>query len=221
MTNLIAHLSSFVTHVISTSGYFGVAGLMAIESAAIPLPSEIIMPFAGYLAGIGTFSLLGVTLAAAIGSAIGSSILYGIGYYGGRPLIERYGRYIMIRHQDLNSAEVFFKKYGRASNFIGRLIPVIRTFISFPAGVAKVNFKEFVFFSFLGSFIWSLFLGYIGLKLGQNWEKLHAYAHGVDYIIGGLLVLAVIWYIYRHMRLAREEAKVEVAEVKEQLPPRM
>jgi membrane protein DedA with SNARE-associated domain len=200
MTNLLAHLSAFVTHVISSGGYFGVGILMALESAAIPLPSEVIMPFAGYLVSIGTFTLLGISLAGAIGSVIGSAILYGIGYYGGRPLIEKYGKYILIRSEDLDSAERFFKKYGVASNFIGRMLPVVRTFISFPAGVAKVDVKKFLFYSFVGSFIWSLFLGYIGLKLGQNWDILHKYFRGLDYVIVTVVVIGVVWYVYRHFK---------------------
>jgi membrane protein DedA with SNARE-associated domain len=200
MTGILGQLTSFVTHVISSSGYFGIAGLMALESSAVPLPSEVIMPFAGYLVSTGTFTLLGITLAGAIGSAVGSAVLYGIGYYGGRPLLEKYGRYILIRHKDIDRADHFFQKYGNASNFIGRILPVVRTFISFPAGVAKVNFKKFIFYSFIGSFIWSLFLGYIGLKLGQNWETLKTYFHGLDYIIIAAVLIGVIWYVNRHLK---------------------
>jgi membrane protein DedA with SNARE-associated domain len=200
MAHLISVLTGFVVNTISHAGYAGVALLMGLESSAIPIPSEIIMPFAGYLVSAGRFTLLGITLAGAIGSAIGSAVLYGIGYYGGRPLIDRYGKYILINHNDVNNAEKFFTKYGNLSNFIGRLLPVVRTFISFPAGVSKVNFKSFLLYSFIGSFIWSAFLGYIGLKLGENWPKLRDYLHGLDYFIVAVIVLAVIWYVRRHLK---------------------
>ncbi len=203
MTEIIAYISGFVTSVISASGYWGVGILMALESSAIPIPSEIIMPFAGYLVSIGKFTLLGISLAGAIGSVVGSAVLYAVGYHGGRPLIEKYGKYILIRREDLDSAERFFQKYGVASNFIGRLLPVVRTFISFPAGVAKVDIKQFLLFSFVGSFIWSFFLGYIGLKLGQNWASLRDYLHGLDYFIIAVLLAGVVWYLYRHFKKAK------------------
>ncbi|MDB4939788.1 MAG: hypothetical protein JWO40_213 [Candidatus Doudnabacteria bacterium] len=205
MTNLLGHLTTFVTNIISSSGYFGVAGLMALESSAIPLPSEVIMPFAGYLVSIGRFSLIGIALAGAVGSAVGSAILYGIGYYGGRPLLERYGKYILIRHKDIDHADHFFQKYGNYSNFFGRILPVVRTFISFPAGVARVKFSNFILYSFIGSFIWALFLGYVGLKLGQNWETLKGYFHGLDYLIVGLVIVGAAWYIRRHIKGHRSQ----------------
>ena len=200
MTQLIASLTTFVVHVISSAGYVGIAFLMAMESSAIPLPSEVIMPFAGYLVSLGTFTLLGASLAGAIGSVVGSAVLYAVGYYGGRPLIEKYGKYVFIRNEDLESSERFFRKYGVASNLIGRLLPVVRTFISFPAGVAKVDLKKFLFYSFVGSFIWSLFLGYIGLKLGQNWTSLRKYFHGLDYLVVAVLAIGAVGYIYRHFK---------------------
>ncbi len=200
MSHLISALTTFVIHVISQSGYFGVGALMAIESAAIPLPSEVIMPFSGYLVSIGTFSLFGIALAGAVGSMIGSAVLYGVGYYGGRPLLERYGKYVLISHRDIDKSDHFFQKYGNLSNFFGRMIPVVRTFISFPAGAAKMNFPKFLIYSFIGSFIWSLFLGYIGLKLGQNWEKLHSTFRGLDYVVVALVLIGAAWYIRRHLK---------------------
>ncbi len=173
---------------------------MAIESAAIPLPSEVIMPFSGYLVSTGIFSLFGIALAGAIGSVIGSLFLYALGYFGGRPLIEKYGRYIFISHRDLQRADAFFSKYGHFANFIGRLLPVFRTYISFPAGIARSKLPGFVCFTFSGSFLWSLLLGWIGQKLGQNWNSLSRYFHQADAIIGYSLALAIIWYVYRHFR---------------------
>src|SRR5258708_3606188 len=133
--SLLAIVSSWIVHVISVGGYAGIVLLMAIESAAIPLPSEVVMPFSGFLVAQGRFTLAGIALAGAIGSVIGSAVLYAIGYYGGRPLALKYGKYIFINHSDLERAEKFFVKHGDLANFLGRILPILRTFISFPAGL--------------------------------------------------------------------------------------
>ena len=166
ITDLLAVATGFITNIIDTFGYLGVALLMAIESAAIPLPSEVIMPFAGFLVESGRFSLIGLSLAAAAGSVVGSIITYALGFYGGRPLIIRYGRYVLITEHDLALTEKFFKRFGTASVFIGRMLPVVRTFISIPAGIGKVPFWPFVYYCFIGSFIWSYFLAWLGKTFG-------------------------------------------------------
>jgi membrane protein DedA with SNARE-associated domain len=204
MTVVISILTNFIIHVISSGGYAGVAVLMAIESAAIPLPSEIIMPFAGFLVWQGRFNLAGVAIAGGIGSVVGSAITYAIGRYGGRPLIERYGKYVLISQNDINIADRFFKRFGAAATFIGRLLPVVRTFISIPAGIARVNFAKFLLYTFIGSVIWSGLLAYLGLKLGPAWLTLRDRVHGLDYIIIVLIILAVVWWIYRHIRQRRQ-----------------
>ncbi len=178
-------------------------GLMAVESAAIPLPSEVIMPFSGYLVATGRFSLLGIALAGAAGSLAGSLILYAVGYFGGRPLIEKYGKYILINHSDLDRADRFFSNYGSFSNFIARIVPVIRTFISFPAGLSKSEIKRFMAGTFIGSFIWSLFLGWVGLVLGQNWQQIRTYFHGLDVLIVAAAIIVIAWYIRRHLKSSR------------------
>ncbi|MEK7075217.1 MAG: DedA family protein [Patescibacteria group bacterium] len=200
MEQLIQSITGFVTDVISAGGYMGVGFLMALESSAIQIPSEIIMPFAGFLVSAGTFTLFGISFAGAVGSMIGSAVLYYIGYYGGRPVVEKYGKYFLINHKDLDVAENFFQKHGQLANFIGRFLPVVRTFISFPAGVARVKIAPFLALSFIGSFFWSLFLGFIGLKLGQNWQTIHSYFRGIDYVIVGLFILGLIYYIRRHLK---------------------
>ncbi len=200
MSSIITVLTNFIVHVISAAGYTGVAALMAIESAAIPLPSEIIMPFAGFLAGEGRFNLWLLALAGGLGSAIGSAITYWLGRYGGRPLIERYGKFVLISQRDLDIADRFFARFGLWSTFIGRLLPVVRTFISIPAGIARVRFVPFVFYSFLGSVLWSLVLAYFGLRLGPEWIKLREKIHGLDYLIIGLIVLGVVWWVWRHFK---------------------
>ena len=137
---IISYLAGFIIAAISLLGYGGVILMMAIESACIPLPSEIIMPFSGYLVSTGRFSLIGVSLAGAVGCVVGSVIAYWIGYYGGRPMAEKYGKYVLVTKHDLDIADKFFNKYGNTAVFISRLLPVVRTFISLPAGISRMNF---------------------------------------------------------------------------------
>ncbi len=199
-SNILSVLTNFIIHTISSLGYGGVALLMGIESACIPLPSEIIAPFAGYLVYMGRFSLVWVSIAGGIGSMIGSFITYEIGYYGGRPFVEKYGKYILISKRDLDIADNFFKKYGKLSTFIGRLLPVVRTFISLPAGIARVPRLPFLFYSFLGSVIWTYILAYLGMKLGANWSSLRERLHGFDTAIIVLIILGGIYWVWRHFR---------------------
>lgn len=196
-------LANFVIHTIQATGYLGVAGLMAIESANIPLPSEVIMPFSGYLVSTGTMTLWGVSLAGAVGCTIGSIFSYWLGLIGGRPLVEKYGKYIFVSHRDINRADKWFLRYGDSAIFISRLLPVVRTFISFPAGISKMHFKRFVIYSFVGSFIWSLGLAYIGFILGNNWLSLKSIFHRFDFLILGLIVIGIVWYIWRHIKAHR------------------
>ena len=189
--------------VITSLGYSGVGLLMAIESANIPLPSEIIMPFAGFQVGLSHMNLWWVAFAGAIGCVLGSILSYWVGMIGGRPLIEKYGKYILISHHDLDKADSWFKKHGEMTVFVGRLLPVVRTFISFPAGIAEMNFGRFVTYSFIGSFIWSLILAWIGMKLGENWESLRQYFHSFDWIILSLILIGIIWYVWRHIKNSR------------------
>ncbi|MFA5359617.1 MAG: DedA family protein [Patescibacteria group bacterium] len=200
MSFIINLLTSFVINAISTLGYFGVGLMMAIESACIPLPSEIIMPFAGFLVAQGRFSLLGVTLAGALGCVVGSIVAYVVGIYGGRAVIEKYGRYILVSKRDLNLADKFFNKYGSSAIFLSRLLPVVRTFISLPAGIARMNFTKFVVYTFLGSLPWCYALAYIGKKLGDNWDTLGVYFHRFDFVIVIVILLAAAWYIRRHIK---------------------
>lgn len=201
---MIAHLISSLTHfIISTIdhlGYAGVAVLMAIESAAIPLPSEIIMPFAGFLVVAHRFNLFGLGLAGATGSVIGSWIMYAVGYYGGRPLIRKYEHILLVSEDDLNLTENFFKKFGHWSTFLGRMLPIVRTFISIPAGIAKYDFWPFTIAAFVGSFIWSYFLAWLGLKLGERWNHLSVYFHKFDALIVVVVILAAGYWVYRHIK---------------------
>lgn len=204
-TIILSSISAWIIGVINTLGYGGVVLLMAIESANIPLPSEIIMPFSGFLVAQGKLNLFLVALAGAIGCVIGSIFSYWLGKIGGRPLIEKYGKYILISHHDLDTSEKWFLKHGEMMVFVGRLLPVIRTFISFPAGIAEMNFWRFVIYSFLGSLPWTLFLAYLGQKLGENWENLRTYFHGLDWLILGLIIIGIIWWIQRHIKNSKRK----------------
>ena len=168
---ILTALSTFVILVISTGGYFGILALMAIESACIPLPSEVIMPFSGYLVYTGRFSLLWVATMGALGCNVGSAIAYAIGYYGGRPLVEKYGSYILLTRHELDLADRFFARYGSVTVFISRLLPVVRTFIALPAGIARMEQVRFHLYTFVGSWPWCLGLAYVGMKLGERWDS--------------------------------------------------
>jgi membrane protein DedA with SNARE-associated domain len=200
---LLSFLVPWITGVISHIGYAGVALLMAIESACIPLPSEIIMPFAGYLVYTHRFRLLWVATAGAIGCNIGSAIAYWIGAYGGRPLIERYGRYVLVSRRDLDRAFAFFARYGGITVFVGRLLPVVRTFIALPAGIGRMPQWRFHLYTFLGSWPWCLALAYAGERLGNEWNtdpRLKEILHRADAAILVVLLLGIAWFVRTHWR---------------------
>ncbi len=195
---IVSELSRFIIACISKFGYSGIVLTMAIESACIPLPSEIIMPFSGYLVTAGEFSLFGVTLAGAIGNVIGSIAAYYAGIFGGRSFVERYGPYVLVSHRDLDLADRWFRKYGEAAVFFSRMLPVVRTFISLPAGIAQMNFPRFVLFTFLGALPWCYLLAYVGVAMGERWEDLRQYFHQFDVVIGLALVAALAWFVWSH-----------------------
>ena len=206
VAKIIETLAVFTTGVISAMGYGGVVLLMGIESACIPLPSEIIMPFAGYLVFRGQFPLHGAALAGAVGCIAGSIPAYYLGMYGGRPLIEKYGKYVLISHHDLDLADRLFARHGQWVVFAARLLPVIRTFIAFPAGVSRMNMPKFVVYTLLGSYPWCYGLAWVGMKLGEHWNsdpRLKAWFHRFDAVIGIVLVLSAIVFVWHKVRGAR------------------
>ena len=206
IARIIEALSAFIVGTIAALGYSGVVLLMAIESACIPLPSEVIMPFSGYLVYSGRFNIWAVSAAGAFGCVVGSLAAYWVGMRGGRPLIEKYGRYVLISHRDIDLADRWFARYGEFIVFASRLLPVIRTFIAFPAGVARMNIPRFVAYTFLGSFPWCLGLAYIGQRLGEQWDKnetLKTWFHRFDFIIAIIGVAAGAWWVWRHLRHSR------------------
>jgi membrane protein DedA with SNARE-associated domain len=200
VTRILEFLASFVISVISTMGLPGIVLLMAIESACIPLPSEVIMPFSGYLVFLGKYSLWSVGLAGAFGCVVGSVPAYYLGMYGGRPLIEKYGKYILISRHDLDMADRWFERHGEATVFFARLLPVIRTFIAFPAGVSRMEMKRFILYTFTGSLPWCLGLAYVGMVMGEKWPILREYFHKFDLLIGAVIVAAIVWYVRRHLK---------------------
>ena len=200
---ILGALSAFIISVISSAGYSGILGLMAIESACIPLPSEVIMPFSGYLVSQGRFSLLWAATAGAIGCNLGSVVAYEIGFYGGRPLIEKYGSYILMSRHDLDLADRFFQRFGSAAVLVGRLLPVIRTFIALPAGIARMPRLRFHLYTFVGSWPWCFGLAWVGMKLGERWRsdpRLSHWLHRLDAVILVLLLMAVTWFVWSHWK---------------------
>lgn len=200
---ILALLAHFIISVISSTGYTGVGLLMAIESACIPLPSEVIMPFAGYLVEMGRLNLFWVATAGALGCNLGSAIAYWIGAKGGRPFIERYGRFVLLSTHDLDRTERFFERYGSITVFVGRLLPVIRTFIALPAGMARMRQWRFHLYTFLGSWPWCFVLAYVGVRLGRAWDTdprfktiFHRFHLGVEIVV----LLAVVWFAWSHWK---------------------
>jgi membrane protein DedA with SNARE-associated domain len=204
IAKILLALAAFVKAVISSMGYGGIVLLMGIESACIPLPSEVIMPFSGYLVYTGRFSsLFVVATLGAIGCNLGSILAYEVGAYGGRPLIEKYGRYILMNKHDLDVADRMFNKWGAAMVFIGRLLPVIRTFIALPAGIARMPRLRFHVYTFLGSWPWCYALAYVGAKLGERWDsdpRLKHWFHRFDAVIVAVLVIGIVFFVRSHWK---------------------
>jgi len=198
--SIIQPVAAWIINVISNLGYPGIIITMGIESACVPLPSEIIMPFSGSLVSGGRFSMLGVALAGAAGCVIGSVVTYAAGYYGGRPFLEKYGKYILLSKKEIDTAERWTTKYGDIAIFVSRLLPVIRTFISLPAGIAHMNFVKFVIYTFLGSFPWCWALAYIGKILGDNWTSLGKYFHQADLVIGFLILAGIAFFVWHKIK---------------------
>ena len=201
---LVTLVAAFVVATISQGGYLGIVLLMAIESACIPLPSEIIMPFSGYLVFTGRFDLALVATAGAIGCNVGSALAYAVGYFGGRPLVERWGGYLLLSRHELELADHFFERYGAITIFVCRLLPVIRTFIALPAGIVRMPQAKFHLYTFLGSWPWCYALAYVGYRLGEQWDtdpRLKQAFHDFHLVIVGAMALALaayVWYRWKN-----------------------
>jgi membrane protein DedA with SNARE-associated domain len=206
LDQVISWLASWIVEIISAAGYVGVAVLMAIESACIPLPSEVIMPFAGYLVSVGKFSLVGAATAGALGCNIGSTVAYYVAASGGRKAFERWGKYVLIRHAEIEWADRFFARYGSATVFFGRLLPVVRTFIAFPAGMARMPMLKFQIYTFIGSWPWCYALAYIGYVLGERWNSDPTFRklfHDFDAVIVVVLAAGFAWFVWSRWRQRR------------------
>lgn len=203
---ILTALAGFIVAIIAGGGYLGILGLMAIESACIPLPSEIIMPFAGYLVSTGRFSLILAATAGALGCNLGSIVGYEVGKRGGRPMAERWGRYVLIGPGEIDAADRFFARWGSIAVLVGRLLPVIRSFIAFPAGVARMRLVPFHLYTFIGSWPWCFALAWVGMRLGDRWNsdpRLKEWFHRADALIAVLLVIGAALYVWHRVRGVR------------------
>lgn len=204
---IIDFLANLVVKIIDILGYPGIFLLMFVESCGIPMPSEVIMPFSGFLVADGKLNFWVVVFIGAFGNLIGSLLAYWIGLKGGRPFIEKYGKFILISKHDLDLADSWFKRFGQWTVFFGRLLPVIRTYISFPAGIAEMNITKFSFFTFIGAFPWCVLFTWLGVKMGNNWELIREKLHNFDMAILILVIVFVALYIFRHIRNHKKDHK--------------
>jgi len=206
MLHIIDPIVTFCTNLIGQWGLPAVFVLMLLESACVPIPSEAIMPFAGFAVSKGDLSLVGIVAAGVAGNLCGSWISYAVGFYGGKPFIERYGRYVLLRPHHLALAERWFARYGPLTVFFGRMLPIVRTFISLPAGFGRMPFWKFTLYTVLGCVPWVLLLGYVGERLGRNWDKIRPLLHYADYAVVVALVALVVWLLVRRRRDRRPAA---------------
>lgn len=204
---MVESIANLVIQLISSLGYPGIVIAMTIESALIPLPSEIIMPFSGYLVSTGRFDLSMVALAGAVGNVIGSLIAYGIGYWGHERLVRRlvrnYGKWVLVSEHELDLAERMIQKYKIWVVLGSRVLPGVRTVISLPAGFAKLPLGNFIALTFIGSLVWSYMLAWVGFTLGQNWKEIGPYFHKFDVVVVGLIAAAIAFYIYHKLKKSK------------------
>jgi membrane protein DedA with SNARE-associated domain len=206
MFDFLERLFFVIKDIISQLGYFGISGGMLIESMCIPLPSEVVLPLAGFMVADGTLNFFWANIAVAIGSLTGSLIAYFVGYYGGRPFILKYGKSFFISEEKFDKADHIFNKYGGAAVFFGRLLPIIRTFISLPAGIARMNLKKFILFSLTGMLPWNAILIYLGYKFGANYETVvRPVFKKFENVVIVLIILAILFLIYHSISSKRKK----------------
>lgn len=204
LIEILRPLAEFITSVISSLGYGGIFFLMILESALIPIPSEIIMPFSGFLVSSGKLGSVGVILAGSLGNLVGSVITYYLGIRLGRAFLIKYGKYILFREHHLVWTEQLFQKYGDKISFVGRLLPVVRTYISLPAGIGKSNFIKFVVYTLVGSIIWNSLLTYGGIQLGRSWQHIDKYSGYLDIIAVVATAVFIVWIVYNNTKNRRK-----------------
>ena len=205
LDSVLGHLINFIEQVITAMGPLGISLLMAIESCNIPLPSEAILPFAGYLVSKGVFNFHVAAWAGAFGCVLGSIPSYYIGYFGGRKFVEKYGKWFLVSKKDLDEADKWVEKYGDWAFFICRMLPVIRTFISLPAGILRAKKRFFFTFTFLGSLVWSYLLVYVGVKMGQNLDAFKHLWHKFDIAIVVICFVLGVAYLYKHFKHLKDD----------------
>jgi membrane protein DedA with SNARE-associated domain len=207
----IALLGELIKNVISAGGYKGIVALLALNSSGIPIPSEVILPFSGYLVYLGRFNLILVAVMGAIGCNIGSAIGYWIGTKGGRPLVERYGKWVLMSQHDLDRMSNFFDRFGSIAILVGRMLPVVQTYVAFPAGIARMPRLRFHIYTTVGSLIWYFCLAWVGMKLGAAWDtdpRSHEWFHRFHLVVVAALAAGVVWFIWSHVIRARRQNTV-------------
>lgn len=208
--SMLGLVFQFVTHVINVGGYAGIAALLTLNSSGIPIPSEIILPFSGNLAYLGRFNLFLIATAGTVGCNIGSAIAYWIGAKGGRPLVERYGKWVLMSRHDLDRMTTFFGKYGSITILIGRMLPVVQTFVAFPAGIARMPRLRFHIYTSLGSWIWYFCLAWIGSKLGEAWHtdpRFQEGFHRFHLVVELALLAGVVWFVWSHIQRGKHDLR--------------
>jgi membrane protein DedA with SNARE-associated domain len=208
LTDIFAAIGSIALSTIQLLGYGGIFFLMMLESMVVPVPSEFVMPFAGFLVAQGTFNFILVILTSTLGSITGSLIFYYVGKTGGHTLVEKYGKYVLVDIEDIKKTEEWFNKRGELTVFIARLVPVVRHLISLIAGVGKMNVKKFSLYTILGAALWNAILTYLGFLLGQHWNEVSQYLEGLDIVIVILLVLGCLYFVYRHLARAKKQKQI-------------
>ncbi len=199
---ILALLVQLITQTIQAGGYAGIAALMALNSCGVPIPSELIMPFSGYLVYLGRFMLFLVVIVASLGCNLGSAVAYWIGAKGGRPLVMRYGKWVLMSHHDLDRMTWFFDRYGSIAILVGRMLPVVQTFVAFPAGIAKMGRLRFHIYTTVGSLIWYSCLAWVGMKLGERWHtdpRLEQLFHRFHLVVELAILLGVVWFVWSHL----------------------
>ncbi len=209
MDSITGPIVEWATDLIGNWGLWAVFLLMVLESACIPVPSEAIMLFAGFAVSDGEMSMAGAVAAGVVGNLLGSWLAYWVGLYGGRPFVDRYGRFVLLSHHKLEVAERWFARYGAAAVFFSRMLPIVRTFISLPAGAAKMPFWRFGVYTLAGCVPWVAMLAYVGLAVGENWERMQGYLHYVDYAVLAAAVALVIWLVVKRLRRGRAASGTE------------
>jgi membrane protein DedA with SNARE-associated domain len=203
ITSILTSLALLCISIISSIGYFGILLLMIMESMIIPVPSELVLTFAGFLISSGEMKFIIVVISATIGSLIGSLLSYYIGIYGGNRFVKRYGKYFLLDEESLVKTERWFSRRGELTIFLGRFIPVVRHIISIPAGMGKMNLKKFMLYTFLGAGMWNAFITYVGFVLGNNWKTIKQYSDYVSFGVLVILIVLILYFIWRHVKKRR------------------